>query len=231
MSWDFDSGELSPLESTVEGAEPDRSSIDAPLLSLDLGSGTRPAAGYTGVDVCDGEGIVHCDLWSGVPWPFADGSVERLRAWHVIEHIPHDRIRVGVGRAKSTSKRPGQPPVLTHKSYPITQDAFFWFFDQAWRIAAPGCRFELAWPDPQHEHADQDPTHCRRVTPCSLQYLSREGRRIMGVTQYVVACDWRVEGAVMRIGSEEALAPYTDVAEAARHWGATHEIRAILVKP
>jgi hypothetical protein len=173
---------------------------------------------------------MHHDLWSGEAWPFEPGSIERLRAWHVIEHIPHDRIRIGTASAKVARKRPGMPPVITQQPYPLTQDAFFWFFDEAYRVAAPGCTFELAWPHPWHEHSDQDPTHCRRVTVATLHYLSLEGRRTMRVHHYPVSCDWQIHGHPMMIGTDEALEAHPSPGAAARHVGAYHEIRATLIK-
>lgn len=220
---------------------------DAPLAltALDLGSGPCPAAGYVGVDLLsqlgdpDGEGtVLFADLLDGSPWPFDDASIERLRAWHVIEHIPHSRITIGRTAFKRIVRSPGRPSTTHFGSIPLTQDAFFWFFDEAYRIAKSGCRFELAWPHPQSDAADQDPTHCRRVNVASLHYLSRDGRRAMHVTQYPVACDWVVEpGSVQELGSEESLAPFTlqdgsiDIAAAKRAHGAFHEIRATLIKP
>ena len=238
---------------------PETRNPSARPTALDLGSGPSPAAGYVGVDVCGTEGsgfrvqgsssegpsdsdphsaprvILH-DLMSGTPWPFEDGSIERLRASHVIEHIPRDRVRIGQRRVVREIKRPGQAMVTEHSSIPIAQDAFFWFFDEAFRVAAPGCRFELAWPHPQHDHADQDPTHARRIPSATLHYLSKAGRRALRVTQYPVECDWHVE-SVTEMASDEALAPFllpdgsVDLAAARRAHGVFHEIRAVLVKP
>lgn len=212
------------------------------LLSLDLGSGPCPAAGYVGVDVFDSElegaRVIGCDLWSGKSWPFESESAGRLRSSHLIEHIPHDRIVIGSTRVKRVVRSPGRPPVTHHEVIPLTQDAFFWFFDEAFRIAAPGCRFELSWPHPQSDGADQDPTHCRRVPVSVLHYLSREGRRSLRVHHYPVRCDWHVEpGSVRELGTETSLTPFTaadgsvDIAAAKRSHGAFHEIVATLVKP
>lgn len=208
--------------------------------ALDLGSGPCPAAGYVGVDLCapdPGYEVVYADLWGPEPWPFEDGSIERLRASHVIEHIPHDRIVIGTTRVRRTVKSPHRPTTIHHDSLPKTQDAFFRFFDEAFRVAQVGCRFELAWPHPLSDDADQDPTHCRRVPVATLHYLSREGRQRLRVHHYPVSCNWVVEpGSVMELGSEEALAPFTrpdgsvDVAAARRAHGVFHEIRAVLVK-
>lgn len=213
--------------------------------ALDLGSGPSPAPGYVGVDLFssfDGETgaprVLFANLFDGSRWPFEGGSIERMRAWHVIEHIPHERVVVGRTRVKRIVRGPGRPEVTHHETIPLTSDAFFWFFDEAYRVAAPGCRFELAWPHPLSDGADQDPTHCRRVNVQTLHYLSKEGRRTLRVHHYPVACDWLPEpGSVQELGSPESLAPFTrddgsvDFMAARRSHGAFHEIRAVLVKP
>jgi hypothetical protein len=212
-------------------------------LWLDLGSGPEPASDFTGVDFgCEAapdRTVLHVDLWDGNPWPFESDSIERLRAWHVIEHVPHERIHVGTGMAKVERRRHDKTgkaeKVVVHMPYAITQDAFFWFFDEAYRVAAPGCTFELAWPHPWHEHADQDPTHCRRVPVATLNYLSREGRRALRTHHYPVSCDWRVvPGSVVQIGSDHAMKPFDGILSKDLMGlcvNVFHEIRATLVKP
>lgn len=207
---------------------------------LDLGSGPCPAPGYVGVDLCQadpGSCVIYCDLTNGQPWPFESESVEALRASHVIEHIPLGRIVVGTTRVTRKIISPNREPITIRETIPSTQEAFFWFFDQAYRIARPGCRFELAWPHPQSDAADQDPTHTRRIPAAMLHYLSRDGRRALGVHHYPVGCNWVVEpGSVQELASAEALAPFTladgtvDIAAAKRAHGVFHEIRAVLVK-
>lgn len=216
--------ELDPLPPTLRTAGG---------LFLDLGSGPDPAPGYLGIDLDgDGDRVVHFDLFSGFQWPWEDESVDGLRAWHVIEHIPRGRVPLGMADAVTLVKTPGGEPRRATIVYRRTQDAFFRFFDEAFRIAKPGARFELAWPHPWHDHADQDPTHERRIPVAQLFYLSREGRRTMRVHHYPVTCDWRVvPGSVQVLGEDGALAPYDSPEVAARHIGSFHEIRATLVKP
>ncbi len=210
--------------------------------ALDLGSGPAPAAGYVGVDLCpadEGHEVVIADLMSGEPWPFESGSVERLRAHHVIEHIPHGRVETGARiKTRGVVRSPGRGPVTHIGSMPVTQDTFFWFFDEAWRVAAPGCRFELAWPHPQSDGADQDPTHQRRIPSSTLHYLSRAGRRALRVHQYPVGCDWQiVPGSVLELATDAELARFQnpdgsfDIARAKREHGVFHEIVATLYKP
>lgn len=196
-------------------------------LYLDLGSGPEPAPGHLGVDLGgDGVRVLHFDLFDGRDWPWEDETVDGLRAWHVIEHIPRERVSLGTATAIGLVKRPGQPPQKMETVYRRTQDAFFRFFDEAFRVAKPGARFELAWPHPWHDHADQDPTHARRIPVSTLHYLSAEGRRLLRVNQYPVSCDWRiVEGSVQILTtSGSPVARPDDV-------NVFHEIRATLHKP
>lgn len=208
-----------------------------PSLRLDLGSGPIPEVGFMGVDICTADAgsdaiVIHHNLFSGDPWPFANGSIREMRAHHVIEHIPHDNVIVGSATAKVyTRTRPGEPLVKSRRQFNVTKDAFFWFFDEAFRIAAPGCRFELAWPDPQHVMAFQDPTHTRYVPAAALNYLSKAGRHALRVTQYSVDCDWRLEGAVQYMTPEASDAVSVHGGAPAHHWNVFHEIRATLVKP
>lgn len=212
------------------------------LLSLDLGSGPQPAPGYLGVDLCDAEGtdpVLRADLMDGSPWPFDDASVWRLRASHVIEHIPHGRVPTGeLVRVRRRVQSPGETPRDFEGKIAITKDTFFHFFDEAYRIASPGARFELIWPHPLSDGADQDPTHCRRIPVATLSYLSKEGRRVLRVQHYPVSCDWHIEpGSVSELGPAETVQSFAkedgsiDVDRARRHHGVFFEIRAVLFKP
>jgi|SRR6185369_109164 len=214
-------------------------------LSLDLGSGPDPAPGFVGVDLitrprgADGAGgVLYADLFSGEPWPFESGSCRRLRAWHVIEHIPRHSVVIGETAVRRTIRTPGAPRRVVVDTLPIKTDAFFWFFSEAFRVAAPGCRFELAWPHPQSDGADQDPTHHRRIPVSMLHYLSTDGRRALHVTHYPVDCNWLVQAeSVFELGSAEQLARFTgddgvvDIARAKQCHNVFDEIRAVLVKP
>lgn len=56
-------------------------------LKLDLACGINKKEGFTGVDICPGEGVdvVH-DLES-FPWPFEDNSVDEVSMMNYIEHV------------------------------------------------------------------------------------------------------------------------------------------------
>lgn len=181
-------------------------------MKLDLGCGQAPLAGFVGVDLpddplaplgekpfqayVDGEGIVRFDLCNGIPWPFEDDSVEELFCSHVIEHLPPGRIRVSRWQTIDGSRR------LVPSG---TQDALFWFLDEAWRVTRPGGKFLLRWPSLEDARTGaiqllpfHDPTHYRFIPIAQLGYWSRKGRKIHRVEQYRARCDWGLVRATQR---------------------------------
>lgn len=198
-------------------------------MKLDLGCGQKPIDGFVGVDLppthrepdeqfdeerplqprIDARGIVRFDLVSGIPWPFADESVEELFSSHLVEHLPASDIAVySWGRGGL-----GQP--CLHRQG--MQDALFWFLDEAWRVTQPGGKFLLRWPSLEDFHtgelqlaAFQDPTHRRFIPVAQIAYWSREGRKGLAVEQYRVSCDWtlaplEVEGQIVPHLCQRAL--------------------------
>lgn len=173
-------------------------------MKLDLGCGNSPIEGYVGVDlppddvevespmhrVIDERGIIRFDLASGIPWPFADESIDGLFSAHLVEHLPAQSI-----------------PVYRWESGPLGhllrttghQDALFWFLDEAWRVTKPGGKFLLRWPSLEDARtgaiqlaAFQDPTHRRFIPSSQIHYWSATGRKTLGVEQYRIRCDWTV---------------------------------------
>jgi hypothetical protein len=58
-------------------------------MRLNLGCCDAPLRGYVNVDLVPAPGVLAADLRQ--PWPWADSSVDQVRAWDVIEHLP-DKI-------------------------------------------------------------------------------------------------------------------------------------------
>lgn len=144
------------------------------LLLLDLGCGAQARVGYVGVDLAGGD--IQMDLANGMSWPWADDSVDGFHSSHMIEHIRADYV-------------------YPSRSFLLGQDAFMFFFDEAYRIAKPGALFELSWPCLKSVWAFQDPTHRRYIPVETLSYLSREAREALRVPGYA-KCDWVLEDDV-----------------------------------
>lgn len=175
-----------------------------PGTKLDLGSGTQPAPGFCTVDSVPGLADYAVDFDTGLPWPFEDDSIEELRASHVIEHIG----AAYTAEWKKLSRESEYPRGIGVKEFMdggtqwIERGGWRWgrtyrrkdlllhFFDEAFRVIKPGGKFEVRWPNVQHVNASGDPTHRRFISPRFIGYLSREGRKTAGVTQYVVDCNW-----------------------------------------
>ncbi|HEV2317954.1 MAG TPA: methyltransferase domain-containing protein [Thermoplasmata archaeon] len=63
-------------------------SVQAPGLSLNIGSGNLRLPGFIGVDQGPSPAVDRVVDLTSHPWPFADGSASRVVAWHVLEHLP-----------------------------------------------------------------------------------------------------------------------------------------------
>ena len=65
------------------------------MTSIEIGGGHLVQAGWTNLDPVNGVGE-----WQRaaqvVPWPVADGTVDGIRAAHVMEHIPAGQPRIDV---------------------------------------------------------------------------------------------------------------------------------------
>lgn len=111
-------------------------------VKIDLGCGSSKITGYTGVDICQLEGvdIVH-DL-EQYPWPFKDESVDEIYCSHYAEHVSclikfmDECFRIlkygGMMFIRSpyyNSMRAWQDP--THKQ--AISDATFCYYNAVWR--------------------------------------------------------------------------------------------------
>lgn len=57
------------------------------MVKLEIGGGTLLTPGYTNLDPVHGQGAWK-RMAQDTPWPTGDNTVERIRASHVLEHIP-----------------------------------------------------------------------------------------------------------------------------------------------
>ncbi len=175
----------------------------AHVAQVDLGSGARPKEGFVGIDLGEGYDLAsgrevwQFDLASGDAWPLADGQVTELYSSHLIEHLPACNVRAHEF-VNSSGERSAVPGL---QRFTREQDALFWFMDEAYRIAAPGARFEVHWPALVDLRAEpprwlttpfMDPTHRRFIPFETFEYFNREQREQLQVTGYAVSCDWVV---------------------------------------
>ncbi len=64
-------------------------------MNLEIGGGTLSGSGWTNLDSRNGHGEWLREAQS-VPWPTGDGTVDTIRASHVMEHIPAGQPRIDV---------------------------------------------------------------------------------------------------------------------------------------
>lgn len=64
-------------------------------MNLEIGGGHLVQPGWTNLDPVNGEGDWRRQA-QDVPWPAGDGTVQAIRASHVMEHIPAGQPRIDV---------------------------------------------------------------------------------------------------------------------------------------
>lgn len=105
-----------------------RKQYDRPVVTLDLADAD----------------VIH-DL-TVAPWPFADSSVAKITAEHVVEHVV------------------GPPGDVV---------SFFRFWSEAWRILKPKGIFAGVVPSLLSPHLWSDPGHCRPIVVDSFTFLNQ----------------------------------------------------------
>ena len=132
---------------------------------LDIACGQRKQEGFKGIDIAGKADIVH-DL-DEIPWPIRTSSVQEVWCAHYVEHIPH--------------WRPGWE-----------RDGWWRFFDELYRVMAPGAKAEIIHPYAMHVRAFWDPTHVRYIHEMAWYYLDKEWREAQNLHHYPVECDFEV---------------------------------------
>ena len=75
-------------------------------LRVDIGGGLAPRPGFVNLDPVHGEGDWKRQA-QDLPWPCGDGDVDRVNAFHCLEHIPAGADRIGVMNEAWRVLRPG----------------------------------------------------------------------------------------------------------------------------
>lgn len=135
---------------------------------LDIACGARKEPGWMGLDIdaSNGAEIVH-DAFD-TPWPIKAGSVKEARCQHFVEHIPHYLPQFG------------------------GVDGWFVFWDEVYRIMAPGGTVEVTHPYVRSDRAFWDPTHVRYIHEATWAYLDKSWREREGLSHYPAHHDFEV---------------------------------------
>lgn len=75
-------------------------------MNIEIGGGTLVPAGWTNLDSRNGDGPWRREA-QDVPWPTGDGTVDAMRASHVMEHIPAGQTRIDVMNEAHRVLKPG----------------------------------------------------------------------------------------------------------------------------
>lgn len=72
---------------TVSGSSALMETTSTEIKFLDVGCGRNKGAGAIGMDQMNHPGVDVVHNIENIPWPFEDGSFDRIRCRHVLEHI------------------------------------------------------------------------------------------------------------------------------------------------
>lgn len=88
-------------------------------MKLDIGGGHSPEPGYLNIDPVHGQGEYKRRIEDG-PLPFADGTIEAIRASHVLEHVLVQH-RIGVMNECHRVLQPGGELTVIVPLFPTWQ--------------------------------------------------------------------------------------------------------------
>jgi hypothetical protein len=135
-------------------------------MKLSIACGQNKPAGFKGIDLSGDADITH-DL-NKFPWPIKANSVTEFECSHYVEHIPHYMPEWG------------------------TQDGFFKFFDEIYRIAKKDATVRILHPYAKNDRAFWDPTHTRYINETTWYYLDKNWRESQRLDHYEVKSDFEI---------------------------------------
>jgi hypothetical protein len=178
-------------------------------MKIDLGCGKNKKEGFIGVDQFPMDGVdVVLDIGSEV-WPWEDNSVEEAHCSHFLEHLTNFE-----GKWERTH-----------------------FFNELFRVMAPGAKCSLIIPHWSSTRYYGDPTHKEPFSEMGFYYLSKEWRMANAphadkeVNPYGYDCNFI---AVWGNGMHPTIVQRSpDFQQFAMAWfkEAIHDIHATLTKP
>lgn len=136
----------------------------APLVKYNFGVGNTKEPGYVGVDIVKTDQTdVVANLFK-FPYSFAqDNSAEEIFTSHFIEHLP--MAYVSPSGKVSLIPEDGESMDMLDK-----------FFEECWRILAPGGKLVIVVPYYNSMRAWQDPSHRRAISEATFLYANKEWR-------------------------------------------------------
>jgi len=117
-------------------------------MKIDLGCGKNKKEGFIGVDQYPMEGVDVVLNIGADPWPWEDNSVEEAHSSHFLEHLTNFE-----GKWERTH-----------------------FFNELFRVMAPGAKCSLIIPHWSSTRYYGDPTHKEPFSEMGFYYLSKEWR-------------------------------------------------------
>jgi predicted SAM-dependent methyltransferase len=191
--------------------------VEKQLIKLDIACGQRKQPGHVGLDIapCEGVDIVH--NLSHYPWPVESESVSEAFSSHYIEHIP---------LAYWNPDNTYSPEMKDNKSV----DALCKFFEECYRILAPGGKLTLIAPYYANQRCWQDPTHRRAVCDSTFYYVSKEWRKQNGLDHYGMDCDFHATWGYGLDPSQDGKSDEYRAFAFKHYMNAISDIHATLVK-
>lgn len=169
---------------------PERSALIDSLIAkaakrvfLDIGAAMDNAPGWTRMDTRPGPGVdvVHNVL--DFPWPFDDASVFHIRAYHLLERIPHLCACSG------------------QQLDPLLQT-----FEEFWRILLPGGTVQaISAHSSNHQRAWTDPRNCRGINEGSFVFANVAGRQTQDAVGLAMQSDFVLKWGYIHSNEGEVL--------------------------
>jgi len=160
-----------------------------PLLKLDLGCGQHPKEGFLGVDIYHDAKIVS-DL-SVAPWTFwVDDTTEVPGDRPAIASRKYDQDIRGRHPVKPADASVGEV-FSSHFIEHLSGPQRIIFFNELYRVMAPGAQATFIFPYYSSVRAIQDPTHAwPPIADASFLYWNKGWRKANGLDHYPIQADF-----------------------------------------